>query len=141
MWAGGLDFELACPQGETETGMTYALLINKDRLQGEVIAAALEFDGIPSRVAGSELEAIGVLQGELPAIVVWDWPSRIVPAEIFVAMLRSEGFEGYFVVCARTLDLDGLPYDVLISKPFDLEFLVSTVRRLMFQTCGKADAA
>jgi DNA-binding response OmpR family regulator len=116
--------------------VTYALLINQDRLQGEAIVAALTDAGIESRLAGSQLDAVPLLQEEQPAVLLWDWPAGDIPAEIFIALLRQEGFGGALVVCASSLDARGLPYDVLICKPFDMNHLTATVGRLICETEG-----
>jgi CheY-like chemotaxis protein len=113
--------------------MTYALIINRNYAQREAIAAALGAEGISTWLAHSELHAIEAIQEEQPALVLWDWPAKDIAPEIFMAVLRQEGFTGPLVVCSSSLELDAVPYDVLLHKPYVLDFLVSTVEKLLLE--------
>jgi CheY-like chemotaxis protein len=111
--------------------MTYALIINRNYTERELIAAELGAEGISTWLAHSEQHAIDAIQEELPAVIIWDWPARDIPPEVFMAVLRQEAFSGPLVVCSSSLELDGVPYDVLIHKPYVMDFLVTTVERLL----------
>ena len=116
--------------------MAYVLVINRDPVQREAIATGLDSSGIRSRTADSETESIRLIEEEPPAVVLWEWPATLVPAEIFIALLRQEGFAGSLVICSEELDVQGVPYDALVCKPFELSKLVTTVRRLLPEECG-----
>jgi hypothetical protein len=74
-----------------------------------------------------------MLQEEMPLLIVWDWPAQDIPPEIFLAVLRQEGFCGTVLVCAPTLDVDDIPFDLLLQKPYELDLLTSTVGRLLVE--------
>jgi hypothetical protein len=117
--------------------MNYVLVINGDKRQREAIAAGFDNAGIPFRAAGSEQEAVLSLQEELPALIVWDWPAQDIPPEIFLAVLRQEGFCGSVLVCAPDLDVDDIPFDLLLQKPYRMNLLASTVSNLLIEEIGR----
>ncbi|MGE3984325.1 MAG: hypothetical protein AB7G38_09155 [Dehalococcoidia bacterium] len=116
--------------------MKYVLIINGDPQQQEEIADALSNRGIACRVAGSEQEAVLSLQDELPALIVWDWPAQDIPAEIFLAVLRQEGFCGSILVCTASLEVEDIPFDLLLQKPFDLDLLSRTIGRMLIEVAS-----
>lgn len=116
--------------------MNYVLIINGDPEQQEAIADSLSSRGIACRVADSEHQAILALQEDLPAVIVWDWPAQDIPPEIFLAVLRQEGFCGSILVCAASLEVEDIPFDLLLQKPFELELLSRTVGRLLIEVAG-----
>jgi DNA-binding NtrC family response regulator len=118
--------------------MTYVLLINKDRAARLRVAAALSSDRLAIEAAESPEAAICLMQQELPGAIVWDWPTFGISPEIFVAVLRQEGFSGPLIICAHSTDLNGIPYDILIRKPVALDSLVKTV---LDQLAEDADSA
>ena len=113
--------------------MSYVLIINNDAEVGEEIMDVLAEARVEGRLATSETEAVQHLQDESPELIVWDWPTVDIPGEIFVALLRQEGYKRPLVVCSSSFDLDGLPFDAVVWKPVQLEALARTVTRLIIQ--------
>jgi hypothetical protein len=113
--------------------MSYALIINGNTAQREEITTRLSEADVLFRAAGSEHEAVLMLQEEMPVLIVWDWPAQDIPPEIFLAVLRQEGFCGTVLVCAPTLEADDIPFDLLLQKPYELDLLTSTVGRLLLE--------
>jgi hypothetical protein len=113
--------------------MSYALIINGDSAQREEITTRLSEADVLFRAAESEHEAVLMLQEEMPLLIVWDWPVQDIPPEIFLAVLRQEGFCGTVLVCAPTLDVDDIPFDLLLQKPYEIDLLTSTVGRLLVE--------
>jgi len=116
--------------------MTCALIVNRDSVQREAIIDALEAEGINSLGARSDQHAVVLLAHASPALIVWDWPAGEMPPEVFLAIARQGGFHGPLVVCSDTFDLDGVPYDLLLRKPFEVGQLVSAIERLVVLVCG-----
>jgi DNA-binding NtrC family response regulator len=117
--------------------MNYVLLINGDETQRELVGARFDGAAIPYRMAASEHEAILALQEDMPAMIVWDWPTQDMPAEIFLALLRQEGFCGSVLLCAPTLQVDGVPFDYLLQKPLDTVLLTTTVSNVLLDEAGR----
>jgi DNA-binding response OmpR family regulator len=111
--------------------MNNVLIINADIEEQEAIVAGLQARGISSRHAASEYEAVIAMQEQLPEIIIWDWPVRDIAPEIFLAILRQEGFSGTILICSASVNVEGIPFDLLFRKPYELDHLTKTVGKLL----------
>jgi CheY-like chemotaxis protein len=115
--------------------MTSVLIVDDDRVVGELVQEVLQDEGYLAHAVGSATGALAWMAEHWPDLVLVDLRMPEMDGRTFIRMCRqhprgtvlqvvlmSAAFSG------RRLDEDGV---AILPKPFDLADLLSTIRNLV----------
>ncbi len=107
------------------------LVVDDDQAIRDSIAAALELDGYPVRLAAEALEAI---EEQPPSLVVLDMVMPVLDGRAFAEQLRIRGFDPPILVISASQDPERSAKEIgasgSVAKPFDIQQLLTKVEEL-----------
>ncbi len=121
---------------EKEPGTGPILVVDDDPGLREIICEALEDDGLPVAVAADGMQALELAAQRRPELVVLDWGLPIVDGDVVASQLRQAHGDHLPIL---VITADGRAAEkarrarafAYLHKPFDVNTLVSTVRRAL----------
>ncbi len=109
------------------------LVVDDDPAILMTVADILEFEGYSVQTASNGAEALAVLDDVRPRLILLDMRMPVLDGWSFSLILKERGFSSPVVVMTAAQDagrwareIDAAAY---LSKPFDLNDLLSTVER------------
>jgi len=110
------------------------LVVDDDQAIRESIAAALEFDGYPVRLAADGAEALEAMAEQRPSLVVLDMVMPVLDGRAFAEELRIRGFDPPILVISASQDPERSAKEIgasgSVAKPFDIQQLLTKVEQL-----------
>jgi DNA-binding response OmpR family regulator len=123
----------------------YVLVVEDDQNLAVTIAMVLEAEGYTSHIARNGLEALEAVAARMPELIILDMLMPVMDGWEFARQFRARyGRPAPILVftaaedpIARGLDIDA---SSVLAKPFDVNQLLATVKRLIAQR-GSEQAA
>lgn len=105
--------------------MPHVLVVDDDEMVRSVAARMLEANGYVVSTAGGGGEALDMLEGEMPDLILSDIKMPDVGGFALLRAVRSLGYQMPFVGMSGHLrGEDGEEMDAFIQKPFRMQTLV-----------------
>ena len=116
------------------------LVVDDDPSVCEMIAQALDLEGITYSLARNGAEALARLEEQVPAVILLDINMPVLDGAAFSAELDARGLRERVAVVVMTADSRVSYYDRfcgaddVLAKPFDLDRLYTVIARLQDQS-------
>ena len=105
--------------------MPHVLVVDDDETVRSIAARMLEVNGFAVSTAGGGEEALDMLEGEMPDLILSDIKMPDVDGFALLRKVRSLGYQMPFVAMSGHLcGEDGEELDAFIQKPFQMQTLV-----------------
>ncbi len=105
--------------------MPHVLVVDDDETVRSIAARMLEINGYAVSTAGGGEEALDMLEGEMPDLILSDIKMPNVDGFALLRKVRSLGYQMPFVGMSGHLSgEDGEKLDAFIEKPFRMQKLV-----------------
>ena len=117
--------------------MTWVLVVADDLYVRRLVERVLRDDGLHVRSAANVREALGLLDGEKPDVVVLDLSMSVMDSGTFLRRARNAGFISPVLILASTdagIAAAELSAGEFMDKPFDPIRLSAAVRALLNRT-------
>ena len=117
--------------------MTWVLIIEDDLYVRRLAERVLRDDGLHVRSAANGSEALGLLDGEKPAVIVLDLIMPVMDGRTFLRHARDAGLTSSVLILTATgarMAAAELSADDFMEKPFDPIRLSAAVRALLNRT-------
>jgi CheY-like chemotaxis protein len=110
------------------------LVVDDDPTILATVAETLDLEGYPVMTATNGAEALDLVARSRPSLVLLDMRMPVLDGWGFVRALRARGIDLTVVVMTATADARKWASEIgaqgVLPKPFDLDVLLSEVRRL-----------
>ncbi len=119
-----------------ERNHTPLLVVEDDAAIRAMMCAALREDGLPCEAAADGREALTRLSAEQPAAVLLDLGLPHADGEAIAAYIQAHfGDTVPIIIVSATAQFEARPWRLgaraYVQKPFDLDVLLGTVRRVL----------
>lgn len=121
--------------------MHRVLVVEDEALIALSIEFLLESEGFEVMVCGHGADALAKIRSFAPDIVVTDYMMPVMNGAEFIARLRAnpktQPIPVIIVTAIPSEKLNGIPYDVLLRKPFTDENLLEAIRIALSRLPGQ----
>jgi DNA-binding response OmpR family regulator len=122
--------------GRGEQTQRYVLVVEDDASIREMISLALENEGILHRTAADGQEALSRIEEDRPGLILLDLGLPVAGGEAVAAYTQTRyGGAVPIIVVSAVAQMDAHTWRIgaraYVHKPFDLDHLLATVRKVM----------
>ena len=125
--------------------MTTVLLVEDDPDVAAASEAILAHLGYLAMVASDGRQGLALMMSTQPDIVITDVMMPVMSGLEMIERARNMRYEGLIVVCSATLERDyrnhHARYDAFLQKPYRMEDLAMTLRRLQDRLPNRSNCA
>jgi DNA-binding response OmpR family regulator len=125
---------------EGQAGAVRILIVDDDPTIRSVLEALLEDEGFTPVTAANGQDAIDIVRSHRPALILMDLMMPVMSGVDAVRELKTDSETESIPIIAMSAgfilreSIDKLLADSIISKPFDLDALIATIRATLRRT-------